>query len=301
MRFSSLEFLVGEAARNIRRNGMMSLAALATVAISMAVLGGSLLTIFRLHQFAEAQPKQFEMDVFLKVDVGRDRTEDVRNRIQQMPGVQRAALFSREQAHAEFLDKDRREGTEIGSEVPVEEFPDRLDVSLIDPRKTKAVAAAIRDKARFPEVAQVNAAEEEIDTLVSAQQTVRSVGGVVALLLILATALVIQNTIRLTVLARRREIRTMQLVGATPAFIRFPLVLEGIFYGAVGALVAGAVVIYSASKVSEFVSGKVLSPLTQNLPPAPGAELVLLVLICIGAVIGWLGSVLSIRRFLKRA
>src|SRR5439155_4252270 len=165
------------------------------------------------------------------------KVADVQKQIQRIPGVQKVDLFTREQAHKDFVEKDLREGTQIGSEVPVEEFPDRLDVSLIDPRKTKSVAGIIRDSNRFPEVAKVNAAEEEIDTLVSAQQTVRSVGGVVAILLIFATALVIQNTIRLTVLARRREIRIMQLVGATPAFIRFPMVLEGIFYGAVGALV----------------------------------------------------------------
>src|SRR5438093_1249561 len=132
---------------------MMSLAALATVAISMAVLGGSLLTIYRLHQFAEAQPKQFEMDVFLKVDVTRDKVAEVQKRIQAIPGVQKVDLFTREQAHKDFVEKDLREGTQIGSEVPVEEFPDRLDVSLIDPRKTKSVAGIIRDSNRFPEVA----------------------------------------------------------------------------------------------------------------------------------------------------
>ncbi len=301
MRFSSLEFLIGEAARNIRRNGLMSVAALITVAISMAVLGGSLLTIYRLHQFAEAQPKQFEMDVFLKVDATREAAEDVRRRLRQLPQVAKVTLYTREQAHTEFLDKDQREGTGIGSEVPVTEFPDRLDVGLVDPRKTKSVAAIIRDTNRFPEVAKVNAAEEEIDMLVGAQRMVRNVGGVVAVLLILATALVIQNTIRLTVLARRREIRIMQLVGATPSFIRFPMVLEGIFYGAVGSLLAGMVVVYAASKISEFAGGKLLSPLTQNLPAAAGWEQILLALIGIGAIIGWLGSVLSLRRFLKRA
>jgi cell division transport system permease protein len=299
--FSSLEFLIGEAARNIRRNGLMSLAALATVAISMAVLGGSLLTIYRLHQFAEAQPKQFEMEVFLRVDKPRDVTMEVKRRIQALPGVERVTLFTREQAHGKFLEEDQQRGTGIGSEVAVEAFPDRLDISLSDPRRTKSVADAIRDATVFPEVAQVNAPENEIKILVGAQNVVRNVGGIVAILLILATALVIQNTIRLTVLARRREIRIMQLVGATPGFIRLPMVLEGIFYGAVGAIVAGSVVLYAASKISEFVSSKVLSPLTQNLPSPPAPEMVLLSLVVIGAVIGWLGSVLSIRRFLKRA
>jgi cell division transport system permease protein len=79
------------------------------------------------------------------------------------------------------------------------------------------------------------------------------------------------------------------------------MVLEGIFYGGFGAAVAAVVVIYAASKISEFVGGRVLSPLTQNMPAAAGADTILLTLVCVGAVIGWIGSVLSIRRFLKRA
>src|SRR5439155_26138349 len=84
---SGFSFLIEEAGKNIRRNGLMSLAALTTVTISMAVLGGSLFALYRLHQWVEAQPRQFETAVFLHRQVTREKALDVQKRIESIPGV----------------------------------------------------------------------------------------------------------------------------------------------------------------------------------------------------------------------
>src|SRR5262249_48214934 len=125
------------------------------------------------------------------------------------------------------------------------------------------------------------------------------IGFAAASLLFLGTAFVIQNALRLTVIARRREIRVMQLVGATPGFIRFPMVLEGIFYGAVGSLIASGLVLFVANQISTY-SERIVSPLASMMPRAAGPSIVILLMVGAGAVIGWSGSLLSVRRFLKR-
>jgi cell division transport system permease protein len=300
VRLSSLSFLIEEAAKNVKRNGLMSLAALSTVAISMAVLGGALFTLFRLHQFAEAQPRQFEMQVFLKEDSSRDDVMDVKRRIQRLPGVTHVTLFSKEQALAEMQQRDREGGTEISAALDnANPLPDRLDVRLEDPRDTRMISAAVKDAEHFPEVHRVQDAQSTLDMIFSLQIVVRNVGLAAAALLFLATSFVIQNTIRLTVFARRREIRVMQLVGATPGFIRMPLVLEGVFYGITGALIATAVVVFVIIQVSNY-AGKFVSPLAQNMPPPVGFGFVVAVQVTLGAIIGLIGSLLSIRRFLKK-
>jgi len=101
------------------------------------------------------------------------------------------------------------------------------------------------------------------------------------------------------VLARRREIRVMQLVGATPGFIRMPLVLEGIFYGVTGAMIASGVVAMIVYQVTIYTS-RYMTPLAQDMPPPVSFGVVVLLMAGIGMAIGWMGSVLSIRRFLKR-
>lgn len=339
MRIGSIGFLVGEAGRNMKRNGLMSLAALSTVTIALAVLGGALFALYRLHQFAESQPKQFEVEVFLRTaqadapaaepssDTGRshrrrrhrrsdedaskaatatsggigsrETTLAVQQRIQQLPGVASVTLHTKEQALAEFQADDKKNATNIADALVGNPFPDRLDVRMKDPLQNGTLAARLRDTTKFPEVDRVLDDRETLQEVLGLSKLVRTVGGVAALLLFLATALVIQNTIRLTVLARRKEIRIMQLVGATPAFIRLPMVLEGVFYGLAGAIIASGVVLFVVHAVSQYV-GRLVSPIGQALPAAAGPGIVVGALAGLGAVVGWAGSAVSVRRFLRR-
>ncbi len=295
MRFSSLVFLMGEAGRNVRRNGLMSLAALSTVAIAMAVLGGAVYSLYRLHQFAEAQPRQFEIAVFMRFGQTRQKTEDVRRRIQALPGVETVALYSREQA---WKDNNPLYG-QVKDALDDNPLSDCLQVRVGDPKDTARMSALLANAAEFPEVEAVRDAKDELEKLFTFSRLVRNIGGAAAILLFLATALVIQNTIRLTVHARRKEIRIMQLVGATPGFIKLPMVLEGIFYGIAGAACAGGLVLFAAHQVSAY-AGQFRSPLAADMPPAASPLVVLGILIAGGALVGWTGSALSVRRFLRR-
>jgi cell division transport system permease protein len=299
VRLSTLVFLIGEAGRNIRRNGMMSLAALSTVAITLAVFGGASFTLYRLNQYLDALPRQFEIAVFVDVKRTPAETRDLRQRVAALPGVSNVTVFSRDQAWAEMQQDDAKRRTDLTANVGANPLPDRLDVRVTDPRATLRIAEQLRKKARFPEIDSVRDDRETVERLLAAARLVRNVGGIIALLLFVASAIVIQNTIRLTVVARRREIRIMQLVGATAAFIRLPLVLEGILYGAVGALLAGGMVLYVAWQIAQYTS-HIETPLSQAVPPPLSPSVMLGILVLAGAVVGLVGSVLSIRRFLKR-
>lgn len=289
-----------EAGRNIRRNGLMSVAALTTVIVSMAVLGGALFGLLRLQQFAEAQQAEFEIAVFVQKDLPREKVLEVQARIRALPGVAFVGLYPKEQALAQLQREDAETGTGLATALGEENpLPDRLDVRLHDPRRTKVIAAILSDPAQFPEVHTVRDARDILDKVLATSRLITHVGGVLSLSLFIATAFVIQNTIRLTVFARRREIRIMQLVGATPSFIRLPLVLEGIFYGVFGAALAGCLVLFIAHQLSLYTQ-KFETPLAQAMPPTLGPHAIIGLLAAIGALVGWSGSLLSIRRFLKR-
>lgn len=300
MRLSSLSFLVDEAFKSIRRNGLMSLAALTTVTIAMAVLGGALFTLHRLDQLIESQPRQFEVVAFLNTDVEREDSEDLKTRVGRIPGVAHVRLFTKEEAWAEMQDSDRKRGENITAALEgANPLPDALHIRLSDPKQTAAFRALLCDRAQYPEIDKVADALDTLEKLFAMHRVVRNVGGAAAALLFLATAFVIQNTIRLTVLARRREIRIMQLVGATPGFIRFPMVLEGIFYGAAGAGIASVAVLFVVSQVSAYAA-TLHSPLVQDMAAPVASAAFVSLLIGLGAVIGMAGSMLSLRRFLKR-
>jgi cell division transport system permease protein len=293
---SGLAFLVHESVLNIRRNGLMSLAALGTVTVALTVLGASLWTAHRINEFAETQPQKFnQIDVFLANEIERPQTLAVQERLRRLPHVKRVHLTTKEVAWA------RLQSDEPGltQEVPGNPLPDKFEVEAADVNRVGQLAHLVRNRSQFPEVANVNDASEEIRTMLGFARVIKVVGGGAALGLFVATLFIVHNTIRLTVFARRREIRIMQLVGATPGFIRFPLLLEGLFHGVIGAAIASGIILLCGREVSRFIA-QFHSPLLGDVPSRLGPGDVVFGLVVIGAFVGLAGSYLSMRRFLKQ-
>jgi cell division transport system permease protein len=178
-------------------------------------------------------------------------------------------------------------------------LPDKLEVEAIDPSKMDHLVHQLRVKTDFPEVADVTAASQEVKMLLGFARLVKAVGVTAAVGLFIATLFIVHNTIRLTVFARRREIKIMQLVGATPGFIRFPLLLEGVFHGVVGAMIAGGIVLYGGHEVAHFVH-ELNTPLVGDIPSRLGPIELVSGLMAIGALVGLVGSHFAMRRFLKQ-
>jgi cell division transport system permease protein len=148
-------------------------------------------------------------------------------------------------------------------------------------------------------VLRVNDANQEVRILLGFARVIKVLGTGIAIGLFIATLFIVQNTIRLTVYARRREIRIMQMVGATPGFIRLPLLLEGAFYGVTGAGIACGILAVCAQEIAHFVS-ELHSPLVGDVPSQLSTPDMLSGLIGLGALIGVFGSHLAMRRFLRQ-
>jgi cell division transport system permease protein len=293
---TSLGFLCRESLLNIRRNGLMSLAALGTVTMALTVLGASLWSAYRLNEYARQQPQMFnQIDVFLPTEASRDEANSLQTKLQTDPAVAVAKLVPKETAWAEL----QSDTPSLTDSLPDNPLPDKLEVRAKDPAQIGALAVRLRDANQFPEIAKVFDAGAEVREMLAVARLIKLIGGGVAAGLFIATLFIVQNTIRLTVFARRREIRIMQMVGATPNFIRLPLLLEGLFHGVVGAVIAGGIILFFGREVSQAVVS-IRSPLVGNLPSGIGPLDVIGGIIAIGAFVGLLGSHLSMRRFLKQ-
>ncbi len=296
MSFGSLFFLIQEAFFNIRRNGLMSLAALGTVTVALTVLGASLWTAYRINEVAQDEPKTFnEVDVFMSRRATRAQTLDVINGVKKLPNVGSVRLVTKETAWAEM---QRRE-PKLTQAMDTNPLPDKLEVEAVDPSHMDPLVRRLGRKAEFPDVADVTAASQEVKMLLGLARLVKAVGLAAAAGLFVATLFIVHNTIRLTVFARRREIKIMQLVGATPGFIRFPLLLEGVFHGVVGAGIAGALVLYGGHEVARFIH-EINTPLVGDVPSRLGPVELVAGLVAIGALVGLVGSHFAMRRFLKQ-
>ena len=173
-------------------------------------------------------------------------------------------------------------------------LPDKLEIVAASPKHTLRVADQVR---ALPGVDEVKEGRQVLRTLMAIAGVVRMGGIVLALVLALGTAAIISNAIRLTLFARRRDIRVMQLVGATNGFIRVPFVLEGMAEGALGGLLACGVL----AGALHYFAGRVLPnmPFVNELRLTMDLPLFWTSLIVGGALLGFFGSLASLRRFLQ--
>jgi cell division transport system permease protein len=264
-----IEFVVSEALVALRRNLLMTFAAITT--------------------YAATVPDKFEMRVFFKDGTKFPAIKQTVESIRQMTGIKQVTYIPRDK----MWERDQqRYPLYKDFENP---YPDALKVMISDLAKGDSLASAIR---KLPTVEPENGvkylAEEQrlIDQLL---RIVRWLGGALGALLLLIGGILIYNAIRLTVLSRRLELRIMNLVGASGATIRIPFIIEGLVHGLVGgALAVGLLMIANKS-----VGGFVLSINSKATLPDFPWQFSLFALCSIGAVYGVLCSSLAVRKPLQ--
>lgn len=289
----NIEYLLQEAFIGIWRNGIMAVAAVTTVALSLAILGGFLLLAVTSHRFVEGQLAKFQIAASVPREASIEQAKKVCDAIKALPLTKSANLLSREEEWAK-LKLSVGLKMDLGGVID-NPLPYMIEVTAKDPRKVGELAEQIR---RIDGIRKVRNAEEDYKRVRTIADLIKALGIVGAVVLCITTVFIISNAIRLTLFARRHEIRIMQLVGATNWFIRVPLVLEGIVLGAIGALIATGLVAVGSGYTSNLV-WKLIPATVRNVSSGIDHSQFAVVLIVGGAAIGALGSLVSIRRFLK--
>lgn len=288
MKFSHLEFILEEALTGIRRNGLMAFASVTTIALSMGVLGAFVLIALGANNFTGSQVGRFQIAVFVKGDqVAANRTASA---IREMDGVRSVEIRDRE---AEWV-RVKRENPNIElAGLPRNFLPYALDVKVADPASIPLIAAKIRV---LPGIDGVQENRATLKRVLAAARLVKlfSIAGTAVLLV--TSMFIISNAIKLTLYARRREIRIMQLVGATNQFIRLPLVIEGMVLGAIGAFAAWLLIVLGSSYVAHLAHN--ITPMLGHFSSGIEANQLAAMLVVLGTIIGAAGSFVSIRRFL---
>lgn len=289
MNLTSIEYVIQEAFTGIRRNGVMAFASITTVALSLTVLGAFALAALSASNFATVQLREFEIAVFTDRGISDSDVNKIAQDIRKIQGVKTVEMRSRSEEWRRI--KLEQPGFETaGTTESV--LPYALDVRVDEPSLTSRISTKIRE---MKNVDDVNFASDTFDKVMSVVKAVRAIGYFGVLVLLVVTAMIVSNAIRLTLYARRAEIRTMQLVGATNQFIRIPLVLEGVLFGILGAIVAWTLLRVGSSY---FSSASITIPALNDLRSGIGSSELITGLVIIGSIIGAAGSLLSMRRFL---
>jgi len=294
MKLRTAGYFFRQAALSLWRNIWMSLASVASVAISMFLLGAFLLLVFNVNYIAANLQSNVEIAVFLQVDTPRQVAYQVRDQVKAMPGVTEVTLVPKEEGLKQLSQQFGGQEELLEATGGVNPLPDYLRVRVAVPETIHEVARAI---ANLPGVEKVNYGQEVVERLFAVVRWLRWLGAGIIFVLGLGALFLIIITIRLTVYSRRREISIMKYVGATDWFIRWPFFLEGLFLGLVGSGCA-ALTVYTGYNLLLTRAGAALV----FIPLLNDRGLLLnsvLSLVAGGALVGALGSLLSIRRFLK--
>lgn len=294
-------FFIREALRALKRNAAPSLAAAATVLITALVLGVFIPVVQSATGKTNEIRNRIELEALLKGSITKRQVTRVDRQISAVPHVKSVRF----QSKAENLRKLRKRigDDDITRYLSHNPLPPSFIVRLKDPAFVGAVTddLAPKDKKGRPKpidplIAKVLNRTEESNKILSVTSTIKLLLGILTAVLILASLMLVANTIRLSIFARRRELEVMQLVGATDWFVRWPFVVEGLVVGAIGSI--GAVFILWLAKAT------IIDPLSESFaifaaPKTISFVWLALVLLGSGMLVSAIGCGFTLRRFLR--
>ena len=228
-----LSFGIGEAMIALRRNGFMTFAAISTVAVSLFLLGGLGYSYLRAVEYAQAIPGKFDMRVYLRPGTSAAKISETASQVRAFPGVASVAWIPKEKAWAKEV-KDDPANT-VGIENP---YPDAFKITIKSLKDSDNVADKLRSLPVIDPDPGVVYLKDEQHLIDEGLQVMRWLGLFIAGLLFVTAGILIFNAIKLTITHRRREIRIMQLVGASRFTVRFPFLIEGTVQGILGGFIA---------------------------------------------------------------
>jgi len=288
----SVEYVARETASNLWRNRLMTIAAVLTVAVSLSLVGAALLLRQGVAHATTKWQHGVNVLVFVTPGLPANQKSAIQQELTQLPYVRSCVYRSQQYDYTEakhLLPPDESQALSVAT------MPASLRCVLQDPNQAQAVFQQFHGR---PGVQAVSYPSQAVRNMEQVTHILQWVFLTVAVILLLSASVLILNTIRLAIFARRREVSVMKLVGATNWFIRVPFMCEGLAQGVMGAVVAALVVGGLHLLLDDLANGSPNSVLYQMR--MPGSEVVLtnLLVVVVGVLVGTLGSAFAIRRFL---
>ncbi len=300
---SSLFYFFKESLTGFTRNLSTALGSIVTIFLSLLIIGIFLVGGSILNNVVKSVESEVNITVWLADDASTNDVQSLQTAIKQMDSVANVTYTDKEQALENFKASSSSDiANSLDGQNPL---PASLDVELSDPKMVESVAGQIENNSTFKKICDnpsdpsdsLRYGEKTVDRLFALTSYVRYIGAALILLLIFIALVFINNTIRLAILARRKEIAIMRLVGASNGFIRGPFLMEGALHAIIGAALA----IISLELLRNLALPRLQTALTW-LPLDLSVNMFIMFYVTLavfGLVIGLIGSAFAMRRYLK--
>ncbi|MGX7013195.1 permease-like cell division protein FtsX [Vagococcus silagei] len=283
---------IGSALKNLKRNGWMTVASVSAVTITLTLVGVFLAIILNVSKIAVDIKDNVDVSVFVEIGTSDEDTQKLGKELSEIKGVDKVTFSSKETEYKKLTEK-------LGDTWKLFDGDDNplYDVYVVTPKDTEDIKTIQREVQNLANVDKADYGGKKSEKLFTMAKNVKLWGTIAGVFLIVVAIFLISNTIRITIISRKREIQIMRLVGAKNGYIRWPFFLEGAFIGVLGSIIPLVLLSFGYSQVY-FIFAKNMSSYDLIRPTTLVLQLNV-ILILIGVVIGSVGSVFSMRRFLK--
>jgi cell division transport system permease protein len=296
MKARTLRRHVRESFKSLGRNGWMTFASVSAVTVTLILVGVFFVIMMNLNKVASTIEEDVEIRVHIDLAANQQDQQVLRKKIEQIPEVDSIEFSSKEEELDNLIDSLGEEGEVFKLFEQDNPLNDVFIVKTKNPTDTMKVAKKIE---KMEYAAKVKYGQGSVEKLFKFIEVSRNVGLVLIIGLLFTAMFLISNTIKITIVARRREIEIMKLVGATNAFIRWPFFLEGLWIGLLGSILPIALVSSAYYYAYDYLEPKLANHFIKILDFNPFVYQVSGLLILMGALIGIWGSMMSMRKFLK--
>jgi cell division transport system permease protein len=287
-----VDYFARETANNLFRNVFMTTAAIVVVAVSLALVGGALLLKQGVDKATIQWKGGVEGSIFMKSDAAPEEIDAVDRELRAMPEVKKVRFVTKQGAYDEFR-KMFSNSPDMLETLNVDQMPPSFRVVPRQAQQIDVIGNRFKDR---PGVRDVVYAKDTVKALLSVTRYAQLLIWAVAIVLLGAAALLILNTIRMAIYARRREVAVMKLVGATNWFIRVPFMFEGLVQGMIGAAAAFGVVFVVRNFAQHAVRHvELFHEFAVSTSEVVGTGIFLIV---VGMIVGAVGSAIAVSRFL---
>lgn len=294
---NSMGYAVKQGFKQVFRNRAMSAASMFSITAMLLILGLFFILVVNVNMVTETAKKQFDsIQIYLLDETPYEEAIAMKETLLSMEGVKEVTYQSKEQALEEW--KITKWGDKSYLLEGIE--PNPLPNSLIIQVSYLESADSVVEKAKtFQGIEDIKYYKSTVDQIMKVTNFIQWGALIVIIFLVIISVIVVSNTVKLTVLAREREISIMKYIGATNWFIRGPFLVEGIVIGIISAAISVGVVSLIYHEIAKLIGPEIFVML--STPMVPEAFLIfnlVWIFLSLGISIGACGSIISMRRFL---
>ena len=284
--------------KSVFRNFSLSLASISCITITLIIVSVAIILTYNVNNFTTEVEKEMTIVAFLEPKIKEENIETIKDTINTFDYIESIEFKDKMTIAKEMMESSEDYKVVLEKYETREENPlsDTFHIKVTDINKIDEVASQINN---IEEVMSVKYGEGMVSKLVSFFDVVKNISIIAVVALILVTAFLISNTIKITIFSRKREISIMRLVGASNVNIKIPFILEGLLLGILGSIIPILITTFGYVALYKHFDGQLFSPFIRLVTPEPFIYGVSGILLVIGMVVGMVGSWRAVKKHLK--